>query len=863
MALNNMGLGFHVSAKDDASPALESVTNKLAGTKKAAEKAKVSFEDIGSEMGGIGSKFKMAGLAGAVGIGLAVNESMKFGTSVAEVASITTRAAFPISEIERIGKEMAATYGGDLNQQVKALYQAASSGAADAAEANVLMHQANQLAVGGLSDSFKAIDALTNVLNAYGMKMTEAQKVSDAMFVTAKVGKTTIDELASQIGRVAPTAASVGVSLDDMMSVIAAASGQLGNGTAAVDGLKEALANIVSPSKEAQDEAKRLGIKFDAAALRAQGFDKFLKSITQNAKFNADTIGHLFGSMTAYNLMSALASNNSKGFTDALAAMKDKSGATEAAFKTLAETGTFAATVFKSNLQVALTDIGNVIAPTIGEVVKFANALLIRFNKAPASVKKVVAGLLVFVTVTGLVVGGLLGVVSAIAAAAAAGEVLLIAVAAAAGLLLQFVVMAAAAAAVLYVFKRAYEENLGGFRDFIDETYKKVKLAWDALVQVFSDGGFSGSVLTELNKAENQGIKAFAIQAFLWFNRVKEFFEGIGRGFSAAMATLGPAFSRLITALKDIGKMLGITQDKPWEAAAAFRAFGETGERVGGILGNVVEFIVDGFTNVAKFVGGVIEAFQAMRKIGAPLTSAFGSVFDSFVKLGEALGLVSKGGSANGDMWKSLGQIVGLVVGGIVNAIAGMVNAFAVVVSVVASLAGGVIGMFQGLWNMLAGFIQFFTAVFQGRWSDAWQGMARMVYGVVQFLLNLLNGFVGSILSVVDKVAGAFGKKTNLAGALTAEKDSLLNSTQDGLGLINATGGKDRSALFATGAAQPATVPVAQNAANAAAAANAPPIQTTAVTTVVLDGEKVGEAVAKHQAGNAARTPGAPIPAPA
>jgi TP901 family phage tail tape measure protein len=863
MALNNMGLGFHVSAKDEASPALESVSNKLAGTEKAAKKAKVSFEDVGSQMGGIGDKMKVAGTVGAAALGLAVHQAAQFEVGIAEVGTLVPHANFSIEEMRNLVQELATTYGGDLETQTKALYQSISSGAANAADAQQLLNAANRLAIAGKTDQTTAITGITKVMNNYGLSFKDAGDISDAFFVAVKGGQTTVGELGQYVGDLAASAKNAGVSMEEMIAAMGTGATLLRDTGAAATGLKAAMANIAHPTKDAADEAQRLGIKFDAATLRSKGLKGFLDSITKSSKFTADSLTKLFGSVEASNAITALTANNGKAFNDMLDGMKHRSGGAEGAFKEMSATMAMQGSILKANVQTVLVQMGDALLPMVKELTGLVTKAVKAFAGAPPIVKKVAAGFLAFTSVALLVVGGLLGIVSGIAAAAAAGEALLIALAAAAGLMLQFAVMAGVAVAAFYLFKRAYEENLGGFKDFVDDTYKKVKLAWDALVQVFSDGGFSGSVLTELNKAENQGIKAFAIQAFLWFNRIKEFFAGVGRGFTEAMATLRPAFDRLVQALKSIGAMLGFVQDKPWEAAEAFRTFGETGERVGGIIGKVAEFVVDAFTNVAKFVSGAIQVFQEMRKLGLPLSTAFGNVLESFVRIGEALGLVSKGGSANGEMWKTLGQVVGFVVGAIVNAIAGMVNAFATVVAVVASLAGGVIGMFQGLWNMLAGFIQFINAVFAGRWGEAWQGMARMVYGVVQFLLNLLNGFVGSILAVVDKVAGAFGKKSNLAGALTAEKDSLLNSTQDGLGLINATGGKDRSALFATGGAQPATVPVAQNAANAAAAANAPPIQTTAVTTVVLDGEKVGEAVAKHQAGTAARTPGAPTPAPA
>lgn len=53
-------------------------------------------------------------------------------------------------------------------------------------------------------------------MNAYGLKASEVTNVSDMLIQTQNLGKTTVADLASSMGKVIPTANAYGVSLDEL-----------------------------------------------------------------------------------------------------------------------------------------------------------------------------------------------------------------------------------------------------------------------------------------------------------------------------------------------------------------------------------------------------------------------------------------------------------------------------------------------------------------------------------------------------------------------------------------------------------------------------------------------------------------------
>ena len=63
-------------------------------------------------------------------------------------------------------------------------------------------------------------------------------------------------------------------------------------------------------------------------------------------------------------------------------------------------------------------------------------------------------------------------------------------------------------------FVYAVRNNLGGLGAFVHRVWGKIRLGFDALVQLFEQGGFSGAVMAELGRAENSGLKRFLISVY-------------------------------------------------------------------------------------------------------------------------------------------------------------------------------------------------------------------------------------------------------------------------------------------------------------------------------------------------------------
>ena len=136
--------------------------------------------------------------------------------------------------------------GTPTSQMTGAMYQGVSAGVAynDVME---FMKVATKGAVAGNADVETSVDALTTVMNSWGIQMSEVNDVADIMFKTIELGKTNMSELAASYALVAPLAAASGVSFEELSAAIGVLTAA---GTPTSQAMTQLSAVIVSLKKE-------------------------------------------------------------------------------------------------------------------------------------------------------------------------------------------------------------------------------------------------------------------------------------------------------------------------------------------------------------------------------------------------------------------------------------------------------------------------------------------------------------------------------------------------------------------------------------------------------------------------------------
>ena len=222
-----------------------------------------------------------------------------------------------------------------------ALYEALSSGVPvteDMGEAMAFLESAAKAAKGGFADLTGTVTATAAVINAYGMSMEDAERVQGVLIQTQNKGMTTIGKLATGLARVIPTAASFGVSLEQIGAALATTTAAGTQTDEAITGLNSLLSEL---GKQGQQGAKGLSEAAKAAGLGEQSFQslvdngwslgEILSLMAGYAEDTDRTLIDLFGSIEAGRTALQLTGDNAERFSENLESMYDTAGLTAAA----------------------------------------------------------------------------------------------------------------------------------------------------------------------------------------------------------------------------------------------------------------------------------------------------------------------------------------------------------------------------------------------------------------------------------------------------------------------------------------------------------------------------------------------------
>lgn len=304
-------------------------------------------------------KLDLALAAAGVGItAFAVKLSDDFDTAFGEIATLIGQPADNLRDFQAQILQYSESSTASLEQITNATYGAISAGV-DYRDSLELIAAAEQLAIAGKADLGSTTTALVSTLNAFGASADQAGDFADTFFTTVRLGQTTIPELSSAIGRLAPIAAAAGLSFDEMAAAIATITAETGTGTAeAITGIRAAITAILKPTSDAASVAADLGIEFNAAALESKGFSGVLQEVADATGGNTETIARLFGSVEALAPVLALTGNAADKFGENLRAFENDTGAAGIAADELSGTLANLGQTLRNNIESALIGLG-------------------------------------------------------------------------------------------------------------------------------------------------------------------------------------------------------------------------------------------------------------------------------------------------------------------------------------------------------------------------------------------------------------------------------------------------------------------------------------------------------------------------
>lgn len=274
-------------------------------------------------------------------------ESRSFGGAMAAANTMAGKSGEEFAKLKDQVAELSHEVPVARDKLANGLYQVISNGVP---ENNWLtfLNKSARASVAGIANLEETVKVTSTIIKNYGLDWEAAGSIQDKIQLTAKNGVTSFEQLAQALPRVTSQAATLGVSVDELMATFSTLTGVSGDTAEVSTQLAAIFTALIKPSSEAAEMAQQMGIQFDAAAIKAAGgMEQFLqqlgKSVQEYSKSSGvleqEVYGKLFGSAESLRALTPLMGNLSDKFSENVSSMKDSAGTIDNTFDTVAHTG--------------------------------------------------------------------------------------------------------------------------------------------------------------------------------------------------------------------------------------------------------------------------------------------------------------------------------------------------------------------------------------------------------------------------------------------------------------------------------------------------------------------------------------------
>lgn len=661
-----------IIATEQALEDLEEQAEQSAVALQKIANAGESLKSAGDKVADVGKKMSVVS-AGIVAAGTASTKAaLDFEDAMAKVSTIADATEVPIDELEKAILNLSNQTGISSTEIADNVYNAISAGQSTGDAVNFVTNS-TKLAKAGFADAGDALDILTTILNAYGMEASEVTNVSDMLIQTQNLGKTTVAELSSAMGKVIPTANAYGVQLDQLCAGYAIMTA---NGVATAESttyMNSMLNELGKSGTKVSDILKeKTGSSFAELMNSGYSLSECLAVIEGAATEQGLAFGDMWSSSEAAKAGLILLGDSAETFNGTLAEMQNSTGATDTAFEKL-KTNSYTIQVAINQLKNTAIELGNaimsVLAPLLMSLAEMISKLTAWFSRLSDGTKRfiVIIGMVVAAVGPVLIIVGkimsavgtimtvvpkLAGVINTVKTAFAVLNTTMLAN----PIFLIIAAITALVAAFIYLWNT--NEDFRQFWIDLWENIKEVAIAvWTAIKEFFVSAweAISNAAQTIWNGIKNffsaiwEGIKTIFTTVLnvistivtTYFNIYKTIVTTVFNAIKMIITTVLNAIKTVITTVWNTIKTVFTTVLNTIKSVVS-GAFNSMWNGIKNTVSGIVNTIKTGFNNVVSFIKNLASsAFQwgadIIQGIVNGIKSCIGKVKDAVTNVAETI----------------------------------------------------------------------------------------------------------------------------------------------------------------------------------------------------------------------------------
>lgn len=601
---------------------------EAAGTKVTGVGKKIS--SAGGEVVKLGKKFAPVSAAATGALTVVTKTSSDFQNGMAKMSTLFDTSQVSVQKLSKEFLNLSNETGRGATELTEAGYQALSASVPVEKLGSFIRTSANMAKV-GFTDTATSVDLLSTAVNAYGLEADQADNIANKLVNTQNLGKTSVNELASSMGKVIPTAAGMNVNLDQLCTMYTLMTKQ-GIATAESTTYMNSMLNELGDSGTDVGGIlkEKTGKSFQDLMKDGMSVGDALKLIKQSSDETGTAFNELWSSQEAGKAAMALLNDSAGDFNETMGSMAN---VTDLVSQGLEKMDTPSAKVSKSlnRIKNSGVELGSVLLTTVTPYIEVFSQKVIeltnKFNAMPDSQKKVILVLLAIVaavTPVLLVVGKVItafGQVYSIAGKLVTGLGKLWGVFAVNPVLIVVAVLAAIVAAFIHLWNTSES-----FRNFWINLWNGItstlSSAWETIKNIITVG------IMLIASIISAAVQIITLPwRFIWENckeYIIEAWDYIKAAVSSALGVISSVISNAWNIIANyLTRILSNIKNKfvsEWNAIKS---------HVSGAINGIKSSISNGLNGAKSTVTGVLNSIR----------SAFSSVWDGCKNIvGNAIG---------------------------------------------------------------------------------------------------------------------------------------------------------------------------------------------------------------------------------
>ena len=707
---------------------------------KKADKATEAMDNVGKKL------TVVTGAVAAMGAA-AVKTTADFDAEMSTVQSISGATGDDFDALRDKALEMGSTTAFSASEAASAMEYMAMAGWTTEDMLDGIAGVMNAAAASG-EDLAATSDILTDGLTAFGMAASDSAHFADVLVKAGNSANTNVAMMGETFKYAGAVCGTLGISIEDA----AIATGLMGNAgikaSQAGTALRSGLTNLVKPTKAMSEAMKQYGVSVQTTSDGSVDFMATMQNVRSalgglDETTRAAAISTIFGK-EAMSGWAAIVTASDADFNNLTEAIYNCEGAAEAAAAVKLDNLSGQITILKSTIEGIAIQIGDILMPTIRNVVGKIQEWATAFANADEGTKKTIVAIAGVVAAIGPMILGVskaIKIVESVVGAFKNMKTMLTAVKVAlGGPTLAIAGIIAAIVALVAAFKHLWDTN-EGFRNSITAIWNEIKN---------TVGTFIEGLKERLN---SMGITFESVSAAVktvW-NALCDFLAPV---FEGAFQQVSNILTRVTNTILGVVDFFAAVFRQDWDGAW---------EAVKGIFQTTWEYILATFETVTTTLKGVADV--VLGWFGTDWNTVWTGICDFFVGLWEGVSTFFT------NIWTSITTWITTTLNKIKTTFTNIWNTIKTTVSTVFNTIKNVIQVgIMFVVELVKAAFNLITLPWQFIWQNcgdtimaAWEAIKSAVSTAINFVKDIITTVLNAVKSVVSTAWNAISTATSTA----------------------------------------------------------------------------------------------------